>query len=69
MNTNTKFIVIKSLIRAFIMGVITVLITVGTYMLTKSIFISSFVFICVLIGAVDTIVLLANRLMEEGKND
>lgn len=69
MNTNTKFVVIKSLIRAFIMGVITVLITVGTYMLTKSIFISTFVFICILIGAVDTIVLLANKLMEESKHD
>lgn len=51
------------------MGVITVLITVGTYMLTKSIFISTFVFICILIGAVDTIVLLANKLMEESKHD
>lgn len=69
MNTNTKFVVIKSLIRAFMMGVVTVLITVGTYMLTKSIFISSFVFICILIGTVDTIVLLANKLMEESKHD
>ena len=69
MNTNTKFVVIKSLIRAFIMGVITVLITVGTYMLTKSIFISTFVVICILIGTVDTIVLLANKLMEESKHE
>lgn len=51
------------------MGVITVLITVGTYMLTKSIFISTFVVICILIGTVDTIVLLANKLMEESKHE
>lgn len=69
MDNNIKFNIIRSLMQAFLSGMVIVLLTFLMYELTQSMFISLFVFVGLSLGTLKIILLLADRMEEERKHE